>query len=402
MSVTSRYILIVNTGSSSIKLSVFSSRPTAPKLERILDIAANDIGQPSASITYAPHSEPPSTEEVDAPNHRAAIRLLIKQLAQVISPTDSILSIGHRLVHGGSKFAAPTPIANIAAADWDELSQLDPQHTPTARQIIALLAEIFPHVPQIACFDTAFFHDLPPAAQILPIPQKYYTQGLRKYGFHGISYTSLLSSFRDLAGETAMNGRVILAHLGSGASLAATYNGQPIDTTMSLTPASGVPMSVRSGDLDPNLFSYLHHQNGMSIESFDRMSNFESGLLGISDRTGNMRTLLGLEAEDKYAALAVEVFVHNVKKAIGSLSAVLGGLDSLIFSGGIGERSSILRGRICQDLGYMGISINENANNQHAFLISAADSRVGVHIIPSDEARVIAKQIYELQTREEG
>lgn len=382
-------------------MSVFCIDQATSGLERVLDMAANAIGQPSATITITPHTAVSSTATITIPDHTAAARLLMERLAHMV-PLESIVSIGHRLVHGGPKYAHPMRVADILQVDWEQLCRLDPQHTPAAKQLIDRIADIHPRTPQIACFDTAFFHDLPRAAQVIPIPHKYFAQGVRKYGFHGLSYTSLLDSFRDIAGETAVNGRVILAHLGSGASLAATRGGGPVDTTMSLTPASGIAMSVRSGDLDPNIFSFLHHQNGMSSDEFSRMVNFESGLLGISERTGDIHDLLDLEVEDASTALAIEVFVRDVKKAIGALSATIGGLDSLIFSGGIGERSATLRGRICQDLEYLGITIDETANKQHATLISAAGSRAGVHVIPTDEARVIATQTYELLTSRES
>lgn len=247
----------------------------------------------------------------------------------------------------------------------------------------------------MACFDTAFFRDLPRVAKIIPIPKKYYEIGVRRYGFHGLSYTSLLSTFRDKAGETAANGRVILAHLGSGVSVTATRLGKPVDTTMGFSPASGIAMSTRSGDLDPTIFSFLHRQNNMSADEFDHMVNFESGLLGVSGVTGDMHSLLSLEEQNRDAAMAIELFVRDVKKSIGALATTLGGVDSLLFSGGIGEQSAVLRARICQGLEYMGIEISEVANERHSFLISAEHSRVGVHVIPTDEARVIALQTIE-------
>ena len=248
----------------------------------------------------------------------------------------------------------------------------------------------------MACFDTAFFKDLPYVAKVVPIPKKYYSLGVQNYGFHGLSYTSLLGTFREKAGDVAANGRVVLAHLGSGASITATKLGKPIDTTMGFTPTSGLVMSTRSGDLDPNVFGFLHRQSNMSLEEFEQMVSEKSGLLGVSGNSGDMHKLLSIEDKNSDAKMAVELFVHRVKKSIGAFSAVLGGVDSIIFSGGIGEQSSVLRTRICQGLEYLGVELNQAMNEQNDFLISSGQSKVGVHVIPTDEAQVIATQTVKL------
>lgn len=395
MTTAAENIVTVNTGSSSIKVAVFTKDSTTTQAARLFSLSITDIGQPIATLRFTSAHKPAKAEEVHAPNHIAASHILIEHLAHVISPS-SIVAIGHRLVHGGTKYTDSTPITTIAETDWELLSQLDPEHTPAARQLIDEFTRQYPAVVQVACFDTAFFRDLPQVARIVPIPQKYFAEGVRRYGFHGLSYKSLLKTFGEQAGKTAADGRVILAHLGSGTSITAVRNSKPLDTTMGFTSTSGVAMSTRSGDLDPNVFSFLQRQHGMSLEEFNHMVRFEAGLLGVSGVTGDMRTLLAIEHENKDAALAVELFIHGVKKAIGGLAATLGGVDSLIFSGGIGEQSAVIRARICQDLAYMGIGINEDANANHAFLISANRSRVGVHVIPTDEASVIATQTQEL------
>lgn len=388
-------ILTVNTGSSSIKLAVFAVNEHTLDESPFFTVSISNIGQSAATLKIMRSAQPAQTEEVNAMSHVEASYIMMKRLADVIDP-DSIVAIGHRLVHGGVKYTDPTLVEAITEADWDLLSQLDPGHTPAARQIITQFMQSYPDIPEVACFDTAFFRDMPRIAKTVPIPQKYYAEGVRRYGFHGLSYVSLLAKFRERAGDTAMNGRVVLAHLGSGASLTAVREGKPIDTTMGFTPTSGIIMSTRSGDLDPNVFSFLHRQNDMSIDEFDRMVSSASGLLGISQLTGDMHTLLDLE-KDNNAALAVELFVRDAKKSIGALAATLGGIDSLIFSGGIGEQSAVLRTRICEGLDYMGIGeLNEDANAKNAFLISGEQSRAGVHVIPADEARVIASQVQEL------
>lgn len=380
-------IVTVNAGSSSIKLTVFSR----PEMLRLLDISLSNIGSPAAKLHVARSGVSDTTDDVQVADFTTASRLLLGVLNKEVSPS-SIGAIGHRLVHGGGKYDAPIPIKSIAETDWELFSRLDPIHTPLARQLTGQFMQHHPNAFQIACFDTAFFHDLPLAAKILPIPKKYYEIGAHRYGFHGLAYTSLLSTFREKAGEAAANGRVILAHLGSGASVTATLHGKPVDTTMGFTPSSGIAMSTRSGDLDPSVYGFLHHQNHMSSDEFDRMVNFESGLLGVSGITGDMYSLLQKEAENEDAALAVELFVRNVKKAVGSYAALLGGVDSLIFSGGIGEQSAPIRSRICQGLEFLGIHIDETANQNGTFLISSDNSGVGVHVIAADEARVIAEQ----------
>ena len=254
------------------------------------------------------------------------------------------------------------------------------------------LRQAYPNIPQVACFDTAFFHDLPRVAQILSLPRKYESAGLRRYGFHGLSYSYLQSAFTSLAGTGAVNGRVIYAHLGSGASLAATLNGKPVDTTMSLTPASGIMMSSRSGDLDPGVFGFLERR-GVNTDQFTHMVNHESGLLGVSELSADMQTLLEHETDNVKAKEAVSLFVYQIKKSIAALSATIGGLDSLIFAGGIGEQSPIIRSRVCQGLDYLGIEIDETKNQGNSQLISSNNSRVGVHVIPTDEAQIICQQV---------
>ncbi|HEU5121467.1 MAG TPA: acetate/propionate family kinase [Candidatus Saccharimonadales bacterium] len=384
-------IVTVNTGSSSIKLTVFSAISDVVKMSRLLDISISNIGQPVSLLQVKPVTMTAKIEEVQAANHTVACDIILQTLLQTI-PTDTIVAIGHRLVHGGGKFAHSTLLKDITEDDWLFLSQIDPLHSPAAQQIAIRFAKSFPSIPQVACFDTAFFNHLPDVAKLIPIPKKYDQMGVRRYGFHGLSYTSILEVFREKAGETAANGRVILAHLGSGASVTAMQFGKPVDTTMGFTPASGLPMSTRSGDLDPGIFGFLHRQTNMTADEFDHMVNFESGLVRVSGVTGDMQMLLTLEDANKDAALAIELFVKSVKKSIGAFAAILGGVDSLVFSGGIGEQSAVLRSRICEGMEYMGIEINEATNERHDFLISTERSQAGVHVIPADEARVIAKQ----------
>ena len=274
-----------------------------------------------------------------------------------------------------------------------QLSAFDPDHLPEEILLAEAFHRRFPDLPQVACFDTAFHHDMPRVAQMLPIPRRYEAQGVRRYGFHGLSYECLLGELARLAGPEAAQGRVILAHLGSGASLAAVRDGKSVDTSMSFTPASGVPMSTRSGDIDPGLISYLARTAKMSAKQFDEMVNLQSGLLGISETSSDMHDLLDREAQDVRAAEAVALFCYQVKKWIGAFAAALGGLDTLVFAGGIGENAPAVRFRICRGLEFLGIELEEKKNAANEGVISAAAGRVAVRVIPTDEERVIAKSV---------
>ena len=251
----------------------------------------------------------------------------------------------------------------------------------------------FPDLPQVACFDTAFHHDLPRVARLLPIPRRYETQGVRRYGFHGLSYAFLMREMARLSGTEAAQGRVILAHLGNGASLAAVRDGKPVDTSMSFTPTAGLPMSTRSGDLDPGLLWYLVRTEGFDAKQFNEMVNFQSGLLGVSETSSDMRDLLARETQDVRAAEAVALFCYQVKKWIGAFVAALGGLDTLVFAGGIGENAPTVRARICDGMGFLGIELEEKRNAANEGVISAAASRVAVRVIRTDEEQMIARSV---------
>jgi acetate kinase len=248
-------------------------------------------------------------------------------------------------------------------------------------------------LPQVACFDTAFHHDLPRVARLLPIPRRYEAQGVRRYGFHGLSYAFLMAELARLGDPAATTGRVILGHLGNGASLAAVRDGKSVDTSMSFTPTAGVPMSTRSGDLDPGLVWYLARTEQMNAKQFNEMINFRSGLLGISETSSDMHDLLKSETQDARAAEAIALFCYQVKKWIGAFAAALGGLDTLVFAGGIGENAPAVRTRICEGLGFLGVQLEEERNAANEGLISAAGSRVAVRVIHTDEESVIAKTV---------
>jgi len=273
------------------------------------------------------------------------------------------------------------------------LIAFDPQHLPQEILLIKAFCKRFPKLMQIACFDTAFHHDLPRLAQMLAIPRRYEAKGVRRYGFHGLSYAYLMQEIQKLAGAKSAKGRIILAHLGSGASMAAVRDGRSLDTTMAFTPAAGLVMSTRSGDIDPGLFSFLARNGKMTAKQFDHMVNHESGLLGISETSSNMHDLLSKEKEDARAAEAVELFCYQAKKWLGAYAAILGGLDTLVFTGGIGENAPIVRSRICEGLGFLGLEVDARRNKANAKIISKDASPVTVRVMRTDEELMIAKSI---------
>jgi acetate kinase len=304
-----------------------------------------------------------------------------------------LTAIGHRIVHGGPKYGQPERITAEMMEELHRLSPFDPEHLPEEVLLTKAFHRRFPDLPQVACFDTAFHHDLPRVAQLLPIPRRYEAQGVRRYGFHGLSYTFLMGELARVAGREAAHGRVILAHLGSGASLAAVRDGRPVDTSMSLTPASGVPMGTRSGDLDPGLFWYLFRTGGLDPKGFHEMVNAQSGLLGVSETSSDMRELQERETRDTRAAEAVALFCYQVRKWIGAFAAALEGLDTLVFAGGIGENSPAVRARICDGLRFLELELEDTRNTANEGVISTDASRVAVRVIHTDEERMIAETV---------
>jgi acetate kinase len=383
-------ILTVNGGSSSIKFALFEAGGSP---SRILEGAIERIGLPEAAMRVKGVNKADNFSRlVAAPDHTAAVGALMDWIEERIG-RGALTAVGHRVVHGGPKYSKPQRITSEMVEELHRLSPFDPDHLPEEILLTEAFHRRFPGLPQVACFDTAFHHDLPRVARLLPIPRRYEAQGVRRYGFHGLSYAFLIGELARLAGTEAAQGRVILTHLGNGASLAAVRDGKSFDTSMSFTPTAGVPMSTRSGDLDPGLAWYLARTEKMSAKQFNEMVNFQSGLLGVSETSSDMRDLLGRETEDVRAAEAVSLFCYQVKKWIGAFAAALGGLDTLVFSGGIGENAPTVRARICDGLGFLGIGLEEKRNAVNAGVISAAASRVTVRVIQTDEEWMIAKTV---------
>ena len=391
------FILTINGGSSSLKCSLFhvESPPT-----RVLSCKVDRIGFPEGTMTLMDVAGGVSERRtIQAVQHKDCVGPLMTWLEQKRAMTD-LLAIGHRVVHGGPRYREPQRLTPEVMDELRRLSPCDPEHLPAEIELIETLSRRYPTLTQVACFDTAFHRDMPRVARLLPIPRRYDDAGVQRYGFHGLSYAYLMKELRRIAPHTAQ-GRVILAHLGNGASMAAVCEGNSMDTSMGFTPTAGLPMSTRSGDLDPGLLSYLSRTEGMTVEQFHAMVNQQSGLLGLSETSSDLRDLLASERHDPRAAEAVALFCYQAKKWIGSFTAALGGLDTLVFSGGIGENSPVVRARICEGLGYLGVALDEAPNRTGAAIISKEGSGVIVRVIPTDEESEIASSVLQLldQTR---
>jgi acetate kinase len=383
-------ILTINGGSSSIKFALFEA---GDLLRRILEGGIERIGLPEATLRVKGLNPADNFSRlVTAPDHTVAVGALMDWIEER-SGRDALTAVGHRVVHGGPKYSKPQRITVAMVEELRRLSPFDPEHLPEEILLTEAFHRRFPDLPQVACFDTAFHHNLPRMAQLLPIPRRYEAQGVRRYGFHGLSYAFLMGELGRLGGAEAAQGRVILAHLGNGASLAAVRDGKSVDTSMSFTPTAGVPMSTRSGDLDPGLVWYLSRTEKMSAKQFNEMVNFKSGLLGVAETSSDMRDLLEREMQDVRAAEAIALFCYQVKKWIGAFAAALGGLDTLVFAGGIGENAPQVRARICEGLGFLGIELNERRNAETAGVISSETGRVSVRVIRTDEEWMIADTV---------
>jgi acetate kinase len=386
-------ILTINGGSSSIKLALFQCADSPVPMTRGM---IGRIGLPnSVMVVNDVVTQQAERRTVNAPDHRACVELLMEWLEQNVG-IEKLRAVGHRVVHGGRTYSRPERVTLEMLAELERISPYDPEHLPSEIELIKAFRTRYPNLYQVACFDTAFHRGMPRVASLLAIPRRYERLGVQRYGFHGLSYGFLMKELSRVGKPGEANGRIVLAHLGNGASLAAVRDGQAVDTTMGFTPASGMPMSRRSGDLDPGLISYLAQTEGMTVEQFHKMVNSESGLLGVSEISSDMRDLLEREQSDQRAAEAVELFCYQAKKAIGALAAVLGGLDTLVFSAGIGENSPIIRARICDGLEFLGVTLDTERNKTDEAVISADGSRATVRVMHTDEESEIARSVIEL------
>lgn len=387
------FILTINGGSSSLKCAIYvvgsdGSPSATARVER--------IGHSAATIfTRLGRDSPDAPCPLSADDHASALGAVLRWLDARIG-LRSIVAVGHRVVHGGEKYSASQRIMPELIDDLKKLAALDPDHLPGEIALIEACASQLPHVPQVACFDTAFYHDLPRVAQVLPVPRRYEAAGVRRYGFHGLSYTYLLGELERQAGVAMARGRVVLAHLGAGSSMAAIHNKRCLDTTMAFTPTAGLMMATRSGDLDPGVLIYLMRQEKLNADAIDELVNHRSGLLGVSETSADMRDLLAHEASDVRAVEAIALFCYQIKKQLGAYAAVLGGLETVVFAGGIGENAPAVRARICEGLKFLGIAIASDRNAAGAAVISPDASRCTVRVIPTNEELIILREVERL------
>jgi acetate kinase len=381
-------LLAINGGSSSIRFAVYDADAA---LRRRLDGKIDRIGSSGTTLSV---NESPDTPRVTrllaADDHRTAAGLLLDWL-ETQPVFASVRAVGHRVVNGMRHSEAERVTPNLLE-ELRRITPYDPEHLRREIGLIEAFSRRRPRLPQVVCFDTAFHRTMPQVARLLPIPRRYAAKGVERYGFHGLSYAYLMEELVRLD-PAAARGRVVLAHLGNGASLAAVRDGRSIDTSMGFTPASGLVMSTRTGDLDPGLIYYLARTERMTPARFQRMVNHESGLLGVSETSSDMRDLLVREARDVRAKEAVALFCYQVKKWIGSFAAALGGIDTLVFAGGIGENSPEIRERICDGLGFLGIVLHHGQNAKNAPLISQGAGHVRVRVIRTDEELMIARSV---------
>jgi len=377
-------ICALNGGSSSLKFALYQFRKEAERL--LARGEAEEIGTSQARLWIRDPADVPALDDRrHIPDHATAIREILGELNKKGYPP--LAAIGHRVVNGGPDYSKPRRITPELLTKLRGLIPLAPLHLPLEIRLIESVSSAMPRTPQVACFDTAFHRGMPEIAQRFPVPRKLWSEGVRRYGFHGLSYEYVL---REL-GSSASKQRVIIAHLGSGASLAAVRNGVPLDTSMGLTPTGGVMMGTRTGDLDPGVLLYLLREKHYDSAALERLVDRESGLLGVSATTANMKTLLGRRGADRRAREAVEMFCNSVRKQIGALATVLGGVGLLVFTGGIGERAPAVREEICRGLEHMGIRLDPARNRAQKSIISRLRSPCSVRVVPTNEELMIAR-----------
>jgi acetate kinase len=381
----SSVFLTINGGSSSVKFAVFDADQPD---HRLANGEAQRVGQPGATLSAKGLGEPVKDQPIEAADHGEAAGPLIDWLKARLGEK-SIAAIGHRIVHGGLHLLDHCEINDDVLRQLRDAKELDLAHLPREIALIEAFAKAFPNVKQVACFDTAFFKDLPTLAKLLPIPRRFFNSGIHRFGFHGLSYSYLMGELAKLDPQIASTGKVILAHLGSGASMAAVSAGKPIDTSMSFTPTAGLMMGTRCGDLDPGTVLHLMRSENLSIDQATQLLNKQSGLQGVSETSGDMRDLVAKRSSDPRAAEAVDLFCYTARKYIGSYAAAMGGLDCIVFAGGIGEHSVDARAGICNGLKLLGVEIDPTRNSASTPIISSG--KVTVRVIATDEEAMIAR-----------
>ncbi len=382
-------ILTINSGSSSIKFALYRK---ANPLERLLYGKVDRIGLTGTSLDFINLiNNKKGNITIEISDYKSVADFLIDWLEKQIV-FSSISGVGHRVVFG-MKHTDPELITHKLINKLRLIIPYDSDHLPAEIELIEVFRQRYPKLKQVACFDTAFHSKMPRVAKLLPIPRKFDKIGIQRYGFHGLSYAYLIEELKRVAGKSVAKGRVILAHLGNGASIAAVFKGKSIDTSMGFTPAGGMIMGTRPGDLDPGVAWYMMKSGNLTPKQFNNLINHESGLLGISETSSDMRDLLAKESDDIRAAEAVALFCYQAKKWIGSFAAAIGGLDTLVFAGGIGENCPVVRTRICEGLGFLGIGLDEKQNRKNADIISKVKESVVVRVIHTNEEWMIAKTV---------
>src|SRR5271154_2968105 len=386
-------VLTMNRGSATLKSTLYEvGRDPGKRAEALVSISVAYSYTTSARLKIIDANGATLLDSsVKGTDSNAALQAMFAWLDKH-EYLSGLKAAGHRLVHGGARYTEPQRITPKFLAALKKLMPLDPDHLPAAIKGIKFVAEKFPKLPQVACFDTAFHTPLPTVAKMYALPRRFFDAGIRRYGFHGLSFEYIIGALRKLDAKLA-TGRVLVAHLGSGASIVALQNGISMHTSMGFTPLEGLVMSARSGDLDPGLLLYLLAQKKMSAKAAATLLNKQSGLLGVSGITGDMRTLLEKAAQDPHAAEAIDLFCYRAKKYVGAYAAALGGLDTLVFTGGIGERAPAIRARICSGLEFLGIEIDAAHNHANAPVISTTGSRVNVRVIQTNEDLMIVQHV---------
>src|ERR671917_17838 len=388
--VDARRLLTINTGSSSLKAALYRLREDTRETPE-LRAEASRIGGRGGSMRLADDRGETVDERLDdLPDHAAALDALMSRLRARGHDRDDLAAVGHRIVHGGDRHREPQRVTPGVVADLRALVPIDPNHLPQAIAAIEAVGRAYPAVPQVACFDTAFHGRMPRVARLYALPSRLAEEGVIRYGFHGLSYEYVMEELRRLEPEAAA-GRVVVAHLGNGASMAAVRGGVGVDTTMGFTPTGGLVMGTRSGDLDPGVPLFLLKERGMTPTEVGDLLNKQAGLLGVSGSSADMRDLLNQEAYDGRAAEAVAIFCYQAKRFLGALAAALGGLDAVVFTGGIGEHSATVRERVCEGLEFIGVRLDPDRNAAHAPVISTDGAPVTVRVVPTDEAQTVAR-----------
>ncbi len=388
-------ILTVNGGSSSIKFAVYPAKKKNSDDRPLLYGNMDGIGTDRVELqTFDARSQLLDTKQLSGRNHQKAAAILTDFL-RATPYGERIATVGHRVVHGGIRLNRHTVITAKVMAELEISVPLDLAHLPREIVLIQAMTKAFPAAIQVACLDTAFHRNLPRVARLLPIPRSLGRAGIRRFGFHGLSYSFLMEELQRISPARA-RGRVILAHLGSGASLASVNAGRPVDTTMGFTPTAGLIMATRPGDMDPGLLVHLMRQIPLTPAAADKFINEDCGLRGISGRTGDMRQLHQLASHSPSCRDAIQAFCQRARAAIAGLAAGMGGLDVLVFSGGIGEHDAAVRRDICAGLEFIGVRLNAEANRQHRQAIAAANAGVLTFMIPTDEQKMIARIVRKL------